>query len=205
LPARRRGDLWFGLGVIGALAVLCWVVITMQQLAADLHDANQARDLLARQVQQLGGHPVVGPPGTRGEPGAFITGPAGPRAEPGSTGPSGTPGRPGKDGAAGHDGDTGATGTDGQTGPTGPQGEQGPAGATGPQGEQGPRGDTGPEGPRGPAGPACPDDYTLQAPTWDPDALVCRRTSAPPAPGDGDGAPAPPVAAGLEPQRRQYP
>ncbi|WP_243274400.1 collagen-like protein [Streptomyces albus subsp. chlorinus] len=27
--------------------------------------------------------------------------------------------------------------------------------------------------------PACPDGYSLQAPAWDPDALVCRRDGAP--------------------------
>jgi hypothetical protein len=31
----------------------------------------------------------------------------------------------------------------------------------------------------GPAGPACPDGYSLQPLTVDPDALVCRKDDAP--------------------------
>ncbi|MDX3353881.1 hypothetical protein PV703_11285 [Streptomyces sp. ME01-24h] len=34
-------------------------------------------------------------------------------------------------------------------------------------------------GPQGPAGPTCPDGYSLQAPAYDPDALVCRKDGAP--------------------------
>ncbi|GHJ39158.1 hypothetical protein Sm713_47670 [Streptomyces sp. TS71-3] len=60
----------------------------------------------------------------------------------------------------------------------------------------------GTEGPRGRAGPDCPDGYSLQAPSWDPDTLVCRRDGAPPPPDDGGSTP---QAAGLDPTRRQYP
>ncbi|WP_255951535.1 collagen-like protein [Streptomyces odontomachi] len=198
--ARRSGDLAFVLGVLAALALLAWVVITLQQQAADLRDANAARDALARQVQQLGGKPVAGPPGSRGEPGKTVTGPqgpAGPKGDQGEPGPAGPTGKPGKAGTNGSDGDAGSPGADGSAGQQGAQGEPGPAG---PQGEQGPKGDTGDRGPVGPAGPSCPDGYSLQAPVWDPDALVCRRGGAPSNSGSGNT----PQALGLDP-RRQYP
>lgn len=186
---RRAADVWFGLGVIAGLALLAWVIITMQQLAADLHDANTARDALARQVQQLGGKPVAGPPGSRGEPGPAVTGPPGPRGEPGPTGASGAPGRPGKDGADGKTGDTGAAGTDGTPGLQGEQGPPGEPGPAGPAGPQGPAGKDGTDGKDGAPGPACPDGYTLQAPAWDPDALVCRKNGAPSQPSNSTASP----------------
>ena len=94
----------------------------------------------------------AGPVGPSGKPGATVTGP---------TGPTGAAGVPGADSTV--------------AGPSGPAGPQGVQGATGPQGEQGPKGDT---GERGAAGPSCPDGYSLQAPDWDPDALVCRKDTA---------------------------
>ncbi|MFE2075281.1 MULTISPECIES: hypothetical protein [Streptomyces] len=76
-------------------------------------------------------------------------------------------------------------------------------GPTGPAGVQGAKGDTGATGEWGPAGPTCPAGYSLQAPSYDPDALVCRRDSAPDptasnGTGTAQGSPA------LDPQRRQY-
>ena len=53
----------------------------------------------------------------------------------------------------------------------------------------GPRGSAGDKGEPGEPGPAYPD------------ALVCRRDGAPP---DGDTEPGSPLAAGLDPTRRQY-
>jgi len=210
--ARRRADLLFAaVGTLGLLA-LAWVVITMQQLGRDLHAANTARDALARQVQQLGASPVAGPPGSRGEPGKSVTGPRGPQGEPGPSGPpgpSGSPGpsgKPGKNGVDGEPGTPGASGEPGQpgaagaTGPAGPPGPQGPQGEPGPAGPQGEKGDKGDPGEPGPAGPSCPDGYTLQAPAYDPDALVCRKDGAP-QPG-GDDSPSPQAA--LDPHRRQY-
>lgn len=132
----------------------------------------------------------------------------GPRGEPGSPGPSGSPGAAGRDGTDGQDGSSGLPGSDGATGPPGAVGSAGPAGPAGPQGDPGPagpQGEQGAEGPRGdvgPAGPSCPDGYSLQAPAWDPDALVCRRESAP---SDGGDTPSSPLAAGLDPSRREYP
>lgn len=203
--ARRRADVWFALAAVACVAALAWVVITMQSLSHDLRTANDARDALASQVERLGGKPVAGPPGSRGE---SITGPRGPKGEsgePGKPGPSGSPGpegddgddgEPGSDGTdgVGETGPTGASGADGAAGPPGPAGEPGPAG---PQGEQGPAGDNGADGRDG---QNCPDGYSLQPPASDPDALVCRR----------DGAPQPeepensPQNAALDPQRRQY-
>lgn len=120
-----------------------------------------------------------------------IVGPAGPPGERGERGAPGETGRPGRDGEAGADGAPGAVGP------------SGPPGAAGPQGVQGERGETGAAGPQGPPGPECRAGYSLQAPSWDPDALVCRRDGAPdPGPGSGQGNG--PRAAGLDPQRRVY-
>lgn len=113
----------------------------------------------------------------------------GPQGEPGEPGPSGSPGRDGVDGSAGEAG---------ATGPAGPQGEPGVAGPPGPAGQDG---RDGVDGRDGTGGQTCPDGYSLQAPSWDPDALVCRRDEAP-QPDDEPGNN--PQAAGLDPQRRQY-
>ncbi|MDJ0461543.1 collagen-like protein [Streptomyces sp. H27-C3] len=205
----RRGNVLAILGALLAGAAL----FTVQDLATDLRDANQARDQLALQVQRLGGKPVAGPPGSRGEPGRGQPGPSGPPGldgEPGPvglTGPVGPTGRPGDDGSDGSDGVgvpgiSGTSGTDGASvvgppGPVGPQGEPGPAGAAG---EQGPPGEPGRDGSDGTDGQSCPDGYSLQPPADDPDALVCRRDAAPdPEPPQG-GQPQ-----GLDPSRRQYP
>ena len=104
---------------------------------------------------------------------------------------------------AGKDGKPGAVGASGAPGAVGAVGPAGATGPQGPQGEQGPKGDAGATGPAGPPGPACPDGYSLQAPEWDPDALVCRRDDTPPPsdePGQGHGL----LSAALDPQRRLY-
>jgi hypothetical protein len=132
-------------------------------------------------------------PGEKGAPGR--PGQDGSPGADGKPGDDGAPGTPGQDGEPGKDGAPGADGAQGPAGPAGPEGPQGPPGEEGPQGEQGPRGE------QGPPGPDCPDGYSLQAPNWDPDALVCRRTGAPqPSPEDGG-----PLAIALDPYRRQYP
>lgn len=119
--------------------------------------------------------PIPGPPGPKGD-----------RGEPGKAAPTITP----------------SPGAPGAMGPQGPQGEPGADSTVpGPQGPQGEKGDT---GERGPAGPSCPDGYSLQAPSYDPDALVCRRDGAPdpePSNGNGNGV----LSMGLDPNRRQYP
>jgi hypothetical protein len=128
-----------------------------------------------------------------------IPGPRGPQGDPGSPGPtgspgaSGSPGKAGSDGQAGTNGEPGAAGATGPAGPAGPQGEQGPAGPQGPAGE---------DGKDGSDGQSCPDGYSLQAPSWDPDALVCRRDGAPdPSPSKGGGGL---LSMALDPSRRQY-
>ncbi|MCX4596070.1 collagen-like protein [Streptomyces sp. NBC_01549] len=205
---RRRGDVWFALAATLGVAVLAWVFITMQQLSHDLHTANEARDQLARQVQQLGHKPVAGPPGSRGAAGQSITGPRGPQGSPGPTGPPGLigpvgpSGSPGKNGINGTDGSNGvgqtgapgAAGSNGVAGPTGPQGEPGPAGPSGPPGADGK------DGTNGRDGQTCPDGYSMQAPAYDPDALVCRKDGAP-QPSQKQGGL---LSMGLDPGRRQY-
>lgn len=191
----RRTDLVFTIWVILAVAILAWVVITMQRLSHDLSASNRARDALAQQVQNLGASPVAGPPGSRGEPGAPGAAGVGPSGPPGPEGPEGRPGSPGP-------GST-VPGPEGPPGPAGPLGPvstvPGPAGADGaagqpgadstvpgPKGDPGEQGEPGPKGDPGPAGKdgqTCPSGYSLQAPTYDPDALVCRR--------DGGGTPNP--------------
>ncbi|WP_460071055.1 collagen-like protein [Streptomyces sp. YKOK-I1] len=186
---QRRKDVVFGLFLFAGIACLALLALWVQGLSRDLHTAVEDRDALAAQVRELGGKPVAGP---KGEPGTSVTGPPGAQGVPGPTGPSGPSGAPGRDGTDGVSGTPGATGQPGAVGATGPQGERG---ATGPQGEQGPRGN------EGPAGPACPDGYSLQAPAYDPDALVCRRDGG----GSGeDGGEKSPQALALDPQRKQY-
>lgn len=209
---RRRGDVLTVVGAILLGAVLAWIVVTIQAMGQDLHEERAARDALARQVQGLGATPVAGPPGSRGEPGESVTGP------PGEPGASGLPGWDGMDGADGDPGPSGSPGRDGVDGSDGKAGEPGPAGATGPAGPAGPVGPQGVPGPAGPQGErgadgvdgadgrdgqSCPDGYSLQAPSWDPDALVCRKDGAPPPdePGNGNG---PQAEGALDPQRRVY-
>jgi hypothetical protein len=103
--------------------------------------------------------PIPGPPGPKGDKG-----------DPGKAAPTITP-SPGASGAAG------------ATGPTGPQGVPG-ADSTVP-GPSGPPGRDGRDGVDGKDGQTCPDGYSLQAPSYDPDALVCRKDGAPdPSPSD---------------------
>lgn len=165
-----------------------------------------AGDVRALRAQvQAGGETPVAPDPTRAvedlpsraEVPVPIPGPPGPEGAPGSPGPTGSPGQNGTDGV-GSAGPTGAAGTDGAAGPPGPAGPQGDPGPAGPQGEQGP---PGADGQDGRDGQTCPDGYSLQAPADDPDALVCRRDGAP----DPEPSSSGPLAAGLDPTRRQYP
>jgi hypothetical protein len=124
--------------------------------------------------------PIPGPRGATGEKGE--------RGEPGPavTGPSGSPG---KDGV---DGDGGAPGADSTV--------------PGPQGVQGERGEKGDIGERGPAGPSCPEGYSLQTPSYDPYAKVCREDGAPQPdePGSGQSQGAGVLALWALAQRRQF-
>lgn len=188
----RRTDALYAAGVVLAVAVLAWVVVTMQQLSGDLATSNAARDALARQVQQLGASPVAGPPGSRGGPGTAgpvgPSGPSGPSGPAGLTGPAGRTGAAGAAGSPGPAGNPGASGSPGAAGAAGQDGAAGEDGAQGPQGDPGPTGPAGPAGapgPQGPAGPNCPDGYSMQTPPDDPDALECRK--------DTPSSPTPPV------------
>jgi hypothetical protein len=198
---RRRSDFVFVLGLAAFLAVAAWVVLTLQSLRTDLQTQYVARDALARQVERLGGKPVAGPPGSRGTPGQSVTGPRGPAGLSGVDGVPGPSGSPGKTGAAGRDGVDGAAGV-GSPGPSGVAGQPGPPGEPGPAGPQGPAGADGKDGANGTA--PCPDGYSWQAPADDPDALVCRRTGAPPPEEPDPSDSKTPQAAGLDPTRRQY-
>jgi len=203
---RRHADRarpWLGnVLTLGGALLAGAAILTVQDLASDLRDANLARDQLAQQVERLGGAPVAGPPGSRGEPGEGMVGPTGPPGEQGApgrigpTGPVGPSGSPGTDGA----GETGLPGADGQSvvGPAGPPGEPGPQGAAGPAG---PAGKDGADGSDGADGQTCPDGYSLQPPPGDPDGLMCRRAGAPaPVEPEPDSSPL-----ALDPFRRQYP
>ncbi|WP_327703651.1 collagen-like protein [Streptomyces decoyicus] len=201
----RRGD---ALTVAGALllgAVIAWIVLAVQQVSGELQDANQARDALARQVQQLGGRPVAGPPGSRGDPGPAVRGPRGYRGKDGKDGTdaTGKPGSPGKNGA------TGKAGADGQNstvpGPSGAPGQPGQnaTGAPGQPGRDGKDGKDGVDGQNGrdgADGQTCPDGYSLQPAKDDPDALVCRRDGAPTSPEPSPSVSPPAV---LAPDRRR--
>lgn len=206
----RRGDLFAALAAVVLGAAFAWILLSIQSLNHELKVSNEARDALARQVEQLGETPIAGPPGSRGEPGETVTGPPGPRGEPGPAGPPGPigpSGAPGKNGINGTDGQTGipgSPGTPGETGAPGPAGPAGPAGPPGPQGEPGPAGPQGEQGPAGEDGrdgQTCPDGYSLQAPSYDPDALVCRRDGADPPPAQ---EPSNSGLLALDPQRKQY-
>jgi hypothetical protein len=81
----------------------------------------------------------------------------------------------------------------------------GERGATGAQGSPGPTGAPGKDGSNGTDGQTCPAGYSLQAPDWDPDALICRKDGAPtPEPSNGNGHGTGLLSAGLDPSRRQY-
>ncbi|MBD9723432.1 collagen-like protein [Streptomyces sp. ID-01-6.2a] len=200
----RRGDVWVVVGAVALGAVLAWIVLTIQGMAHDLHEEREYNRALAQQVRDMGGKPIKGP---QGEPGVSVTGPSGPPGapgadgEPGDPGPSGSPGRSGKDGVDGTDGSAGEPGSVGASGPAGPAGPPGPQGEPGPAGPQGEPGADGVDGADGEDGQSCPDGYSLQAPSWDADALVCRRDGAPDPDEPGGG---PQAEGALDPQRRVY-
>jgi hypothetical protein len=214
---RARHVLWVAAAVlfVGGAAAIVFLLVDRDRLAdrlaheADLRGeavstlAGDVRALRA-QVQAEGETPVAPDPTRavedlpdRAEVPVPIPGPRGAAGAQGEPGPSGSPGRDGVDGADGEAGEPGAVGPSGPAGPVGPSGARGEPGPVGPQGERGATGE------RGPAGPSCPEGYSLQAPSWDADALVCRRDGAPSPddPGEGKG---PQAEGALDPQRRVY-
>lgn len=158
-------------------------------LAADVR-------ILRKQVKAQGGTPAAPDPARAVEDLPDRAAPV--PGERGAQGPAGEPGKNGRDGADGTNGEDGAPGVNGADGAAG---EPGPSGPPGPPGADGKDGTDGKNGRDGTDGQNCPAGYSLQPPPDDPDALVCRRTNAP-APDPSDDAE--PVAAGLDPQRRQY-
>ena len=204
---QHRRDIWVGALVLSGIVVFTLLVLWLQQMSHDLRAANDARDALASQVQQLGHKPVAGPPGSRGEPGHSVRGPKGDKGDPGTPGEPGSPGPSGSPGKAGKDGDDGSKGSDGvgSPGPTGAAGSNGVPGPAGPQGDPGPAGPEGPagqDGADGKDGQSCPDGYSWQTPSYDPYAKVCRQDGAPdPEPSKNSGL----LSSGaLDPTRRQY-
>ncbi|MEU6614507.1 collagen-like protein [Streptomyces parvus] len=210
------------LAVLSGAIVLVWLRIDAEarrtaNVAAEADRRGDAVSTLAgdvrtlrAQIQAEGGTPAAPDPAAavddlpdRVEVPVPIPGPSGPAGRPGKDGRDGQPGAdaspvPGPSGAPGRAGADSAV--PGPAGPAGPAGPPGPAGKDG----VGKDGKDGRDGVPGPPGPACPDGYTLQPPPGDPDALVCRRTSTPTEPDDPAGTPSP-LAAALDPTRRQYP
>lgn len=174
----------------GAIAVV-WLRISAESTRADqLADEADRRGsavttlagdvrTLREQIKAKGGTPAVPDPGRkvddladRTEVPVPIPGPRGSRGDPGEPGEQGQPGGDGADGTPGKDGQPGQAGENGQDGAQGPQG---PPGEPGKDGQDGAPGEQGPRGEQGPAGPNCPDGYSLQPSTVEPDALVCKR------------------------------
>jgi hypothetical protein len=202
--------------LVGAV-VLVWLRIDAEARRAEAleAEANRRGDavsvlagdvrVLREQIKAEGKTPAAPDPSravadlpARAEVPVPIPGPAGPRGpqgEPGKDAPTVTP-SPGPPGARGEPGAT-VTGPPGPPGPTGPPGPAGPAGPAGPPGEDGADGRDGRDG------QTCPDGYSLQAPSWDADALVCRRDGAP---SPSDPSPSPSSSApllGLPAERRR--
>lgn len=207
----RRGDVLVVAAAVAIGATIAWIVLAIQGMNHDLHSKDTDITALAQQVKGLGGTPVAGPSGVPGKNGAAgARGPKGDKGDPGPTGPigpTGPVGSPGPTGSTGKNGAAGAAGANGADGTNGSNGEPGAAGASGPPGPEGPQGEPGPAGPqgekgdKGDPGPSCPDGYSLQAPPYDPDALVCRKDSS----GSGRNSNGSRLlSAGLDPSRREY-
>lgn len=200
----RREDAKFAAFAVLVLAGFVLLALWVQGLSQD-------RDALARQVQELGGTPVAGPPGLRGEPGepgVGVTGPPGVPGRDGVDGADGVDGSPGPSGSPGSDGKAGADGADSTVpGPAGPPGADstvpGPAGPPGRDGSDGADGEDGADG-RPPSGWTFTQngaEYTCRpADDFDPSAPQYSCDSQDSNPGDGNS----PEAAALDPQRRQY-
>lgn len=205
------------------IAVFCWLVALSGaavigwswygQLADEADKRGQAVSTLAgdvrvlrAQVQAAGETPKAPDPSKAVEdlddrervPVPIpVPGEKGEKGDPGKPAPTITP-SPGASGAPGRDGADSTV-----PGPSGPPGPPG-ADSTVP-GPSGPPGRDGRDGVDGKDGQTCPDGYSLQAPSYDPDALVCRKDGAPdpdPGPGNGNGGL---LSAALDPSRRQYP
>lgn len=212
--------------VLSGAVVLVWLRIDAEARRADAYGAEAVRRgdavttlaedvrILRTQIKAKGETPAAPDPSNavddlpdRVRVPVVVPGPSradGVDGRPGSPGPSGPPGKSGTDGADG----VGSVGPSGAAGTPGVQGVQGEPGPAGPKGEAGPAGPPGPAGADGRDGAdgttVCPDGYSWQVPPDDPDALVCRKTGvSPPEQPDPEDS-VPPLAAALDPQRRQY-
>lgn len=173
----HRSNVTYAVGVVALVAVLGWIIITLQTLSSSLHTAVADRDALAAQVRHLGATPVAGPRGAAGQDATGVPGEAGEQGLPGEPGQAGTPGSPGASGPPGASGQPGADST--VPGPAGASGAAGTAGKDGANGQDGRDGTNGADGKDGSPGPTCPTGYTLGPDPNDPDTLVCRRDDAP--------------------------
>lgn len=209
--ARRSRALWVLAVVlfIGGAVAVSWLVIERDRLYGQLsHEADLRGDAvstlagdvraLRQQVKAEGKVPVAPDPTKAVEDLPSRAEVPVPVPIPGQSGPAGSPGPTGASGSPGASGVAGSPGAVGPTGPAGPAGPQGEQGVPGPAGQDG---QDGADGRDGTDGQDCPDGYSLQAPSYDPDALVCRRDGAPD-PGDSQSPSS--LAAGLDPQRRVY-
>lgn len=215
---RRRHLLWIAAALLflgGAIGVaFLWIqheANRADQLADEADLRGTAVSTLATDVRQLraqvkaeGKTPVAPDPTKavedlpdRAEVPVPIPGPKGDKGTPGNPGHDGSDGSDGKAGEPGQDGSAGTPGKDGAPGVDGQDGAPGEKGDKGDPGEKGEKGDP---GERGPAGPTCPDGYSLQSPSYDPDALVCRRDGAP----DPEPSSSPQAPAALTPDRRRF-
>ncbi|WP_060952382.1 collagen-like domain-containing protein [Streptomyces hygroscopicus] len=217
---------WRGVLLVCALVALAGAVLVVwaridheaqraEQLRAEADRRGTAVSTLATDVRRLrtqiksaGKTPVAPDPTravenlpTRAEVPVPLPGEKGDPGAPGKAGRDGAPGKPGASGEPGEDGRPGATGPSGQDGAPGRDGAPGAPGEKGEPGQQGERGEKGDRGEQGPPGPACPDGYSPQAPSWDPDALVCRRDGAPQPQPEPTNSPTVPAA--LAPDRRR--
>ncbi|MFJ8538200.1 collagen-like protein [Streptomyces sp. NPDC093591] len=190
-----------GVLALGLLAALAVLVVDMSR---ELRAESAARDALARQVEGLGATPVAGPPGSRGEPGASVTGPPGPQGKQGEKGEQGEPGKPAPTitPSPGPSGPPGAT----VTGPPGTPGQD----ATGVPGQDGKDGVDGRDG--APGQPPASWTWTYKGTEYtcrrvsdfDPDnpRYTCDPVEPEPSPKPSDGGVL--GAGALDPQRRQY-
>ncbi|EPH40836.1 collagen-like protein [Streptomyces aurantiacus] len=200
--------------VLSGAVILVWLRIDAEARRADAlaDEANLRGDAVAvlagdvrvlrEQIKAKGGTPAAPDPERAVEDlpdRAEVPVPtAGPDRARGAHGEKGDQGSPGKSGPTPKPGPSGVKGDQGEPGSsvTGPPG---PAGPPGTDGKDGSDGRAGVDGKDGASGQTCPDGYTLQAPSWDPDALVCRRNGAP-----APDPPSPsPAAFGLPMERRK--
>ena len=174
--------------------------------------------ILSAQVKAAGATPRAPDPSTavddldqRTRVPVPVPGPRGPQGEPGRPAPTVTP-SPGPPGPAGEDGaDSTVPGPAGSPGAPGAPGADstvpGPVGPSGPAGRDGRDGQAGRDG-QPPAGWSFEYGgvtYTCTpADDFDPDSPRYRCAAPEPAPTDS-GTPANPLAAALDPSRRQYP